>query len=256
MDALHQSKLPPHSRDESDVPPLRSRPLLAFDDVRKHFRLGEEVIRAVDGVTLTVGAGEIVALYGPSGSGKSTLMRIAAGVEAPDSGKVTVDGIDVTALSQKESAAYRLNVVGWISQDTHLVEGTTALDNAAFKRLGAGRRLRDARRDVAPLLQALGLGDRAGQRVEHMSMGERQRVVVARALSLDPRVLLADEPTGHLDRRRTSETLALLRETTHARGIATLLVTHDEHAMDYADKVYTLQDGVLHAAAPGAVPRP
>lgn len=256
MDALHGNNLPPHSVDEPTDPSSRRHPRLVFDDVHKHFHLGNEEVRAVDGVNLAIAAGELVALYGPSGSGKSTLMRIAAGVEPPDGGKVLVDGTDITALSEKASAEYRLRVLGWISQDTHLVEGTTALDNAAFKRLGAGRRLRDARLDVAPLLEALGLRDRVSQRVEHMSMGERQRVGIARALSLDPRVLLADEPTGNLDSRRTRETLALLRDTTHARRIATLVVTHDEQAMDYADTVYTLQDGVLHEAPPDAVPPP
>jgi putative ABC transport system ATP-binding protein len=230
--------------------------VLEFRDVRKHYRSGDEVVRAVDGLSLTVGAGELVALYGPSGSGKSTLLRIAAGIEKPDAGQIFVDGREVTALSARDSADYRMYTLGWINQESDLLDGASALDNAAIKQMLATGSLRRARRVVAPLLEELGLEKRLAHRAETLSMGERQRVMIARALSLDPRVLLADEPTGSLDSRRGRDVLARLQEATHTRQIATLLVTHDEHAVAFADRVCRLQDGVLHDAGPDAVATP
>jgi putative ABC transport system ATP-binding protein len=232
---------------------MSDAPLLEFRDVRKHYRAGDELVRAVDGVSLTVAAGELIALYGPSGSGKSTLLRIAAAVDPPDAGCVLVNGTDVTKLSDQESARYRMYVLGWIDQQPDLLDGVSALDNAATKQMMASRSWRRARRAVAPLLTELGLGQRMGSRAETLSMGERQRVMIARALSVNPQVVLADEPTGSLDTKRSHEVLALLQRETHARGMATLLVTHDEHAAAYADKVYTLQDGVLHNTGPEAL---
>lgn len=208
------------------------------------------MVRAVDGVSLTVAGGEMVALYGPSGSGKSTLLRIAAGIDAADAGSVFVDGVDVTGLSAREAADYRMYVLGWVAQDFDLIDGATAVENAAFKLICAGHRRREAKRVAAGLLDVVGFGQRLQQRAETLSMGERQRVMLARALSLNPRVLLADEPTGNLDSRRTGDVLALLRAMTHERQMATLLVTHDERAMDYADQAYILQDGVLVDAGP------
>jgi putative ABC transport system ATP-binding protein len=225
---------------------MTAPPLLEFRDVRKQYRTGGEVVCAADGVSLVVDAGELVVLYGPSGSGKSTLLRIAAGIDAPDDGAVYVMGRDITRLSANDAADYRLHVLGWVNQESDLLEGASALDNASIKLLGTERSLRRARRAIAPLLEELGLGPRLEHRAETLSMGERQRVMIARALSLDPRVVLADEPTGNLDSRRSREVLDLLRTLTHDRQMATLLVTHDEHAAAYADRVYTLQDGVLH----------
>jgi putative ABC transport system ATP-binding protein len=231
-------------------------PLLEFRDVRKCYRTGDEAVRAVDGLSLTIERGQLVALYGPSGSGKSTLLRIAAAIEPPDSGTVLVDGRDVTSLSDRDASLYRLHVLGWINQQSDLIGGVTALDNAAIKPLAALGSMKRARRSVAPLLERLGLAGRLDHRAETLSMGERQRVMIARALALDPRVVLADEPTGNLDSRRSREVFELLREETHARGLATLLVTHDERATAYADRVYSLQDGVLVDFGPEAVPAP
>ncbi|HMJ36267.1 MAG TPA: ABC transporter ATP-binding protein [Baekduia sp.] len=235
---------------------MDSAPLLEFRDVQKHYRTGTEVVRAVDGLSLAVEAGEMVALYGPSGSGKSTILRIGAGIETPDSGAVYVEGEAVSGLSGKAAAHYRMHVLGWINQESDLLDGATALDNAATKVVVTAGSWRRARRSVVPLLEELGLGHRLEHRAETLSMGERQRVMIARALSLNPRVLLADEPTGSLDSRRSREVLALLQEATHSRAMATVLVTHDEHAVAYADTVYTLQDGVLHDSGPDAAPAP
>ena len=231
-------------------------PLLEFRDVRKRYRSGHEFVRAVDGLSLSVQAGELVALFGPSGSGKSTVLRIAAGIEPPDSGAVYVEGREVSAFSPKDAARYRMHMLGFINQESDLLDGATALDNAATKLVVATGSWRRARRSVVPLLEGLGLGARLEHRAETLSTGERQRVMIARALSLNPRLLLADEPTGSLDSSRSREVLALLQRETHARGMATVLVTHDLHAVSYADKVYTLQDGMLQDHGPDLVPAP
>jgi putative ABC transport system ATP-binding protein len=221
---------------------------LEFRDVVKEYRTGAETVRAVNGVSLRIEPGELVALYGPSGSGKSTLLMIAAAVLPPDSGGVYVDGRDVTTLSERDAAAYRMRELGFISQAIDLLEGAGAVTNAALKLYGMGMRVGPANRRVAKMLEAVGLGDRLKHRPYEMSMGERQRVMIVRALSTEPRVVLADEPTGALDSERTTEVLGLLRAVTTERRIATLLVTHDPQAAAYADRLYTLRDGTL---APG-----
>jgi putative ABC transport system ATP-binding protein len=219
--------------------------MLEFRDVVKHYAIGNDVIRAVDGVSLRVEAGEMVALYGPSGSGKSTLLSIGAVVATPDAGEVYVNGRDVTHLSPREAADYRMRELGFISQTIDLLEGASAVTNAALKLYGMGMRVGPANRRVAKMLEAVGLGERLRNRPHEMSMGERQRVMIVRALSTDPSVVLADEPTGALDSERTAEILELLRRVTTERGIATLLVTHDPQAVAYADRHHTLHDGAL-----------
>jgi putative ABC transport system ATP-binding protein len=218
---------------------------LEFRDVVKHYRAGGEIVRAVDGVSLEIAPGELVALFGPSGSGKSTLLMIAASVLAPDSGGVFVNGRDVTCLSSRDAAGYRMRELGFISQDIQLLGGASAVTNAALKLYGLGMRTKAADRRVAKMLDEVGLGARLKHRPDQMSMGERQRVMIVRALSTDPRVVLADEPTGALDSERTADVLELLRTVTTERRIATLLVTHDAQAAAYADRAYTLRDGTL-----------
>ncbi|HEY4279690.1 MAG TPA: ABC transporter ATP-binding protein [Conexibacter sp.] len=221
--------------------------MLELNDVRKHFPSpGGEVVRAVDGVSLEIARGELVALYGPSGSGKSTLLAIIAALLRPDAGRVIVDGREITTLSKGEASDFRLRQIGFVRQTPSLVPGASALDNAAFKLLGDMTR-RAARRQVEPLLTRLGLGDRLKHRPEQLSGGEQQRVLIARALSNAPAVLLADEPTGNLDTRRSRDVLDLLRELCHEQQVAALLVTHDTQAAAYADRALDLRDGQLHA---------
>ena len=219
--------------------------MLELADVRKHFDSPNgEVVRAVDGVSLSIEPGELVALYGPSGSGKTTLLRIIAALTQPDAGTVTVAGRDVTALSRKEAGRYRLREIGLVRQEPSFVQGAIAIDNAALKLLNELRR-RDARRRVEPLMIRLGLGDRMQHLPAQLSSGEQQRVLIARALSTEPRVLLADEPTGNLDSQRSRDVLGLLQELCHERSVATLLVTHDLQAARYADRAVELRDGRL-----------
>jgi len=218
---------------------------LELREVVKHYRTGRELIRAVDGVSLAIAPGELIALFGPSGSGKTTLLLLATGLLAPDSGTVRFGEKDVGRFSERESARYRLRDVGFIFQSFHLAGGASALDNVTTKLVGEGLTLRDARKLARPWLDRIGLGDRAEHMPSQLSMGERQRVAIARALVNCPRLLLADEPTGNLDSKRTRETIALLSDVCHTRGIPGLLVTHDAATIAFADGVYTLRDGRL-----------
>jgi putative ABC transport system ATP-binding protein len=231
--------------------------VLELRDVHKHFTAPDgDSVRAVDGVSLTVGPGELVALYGPSGSGKSTLLFLAAGLTRPDAGTVLFEGRDLARLSRREAARHRLTELGFIFQTFRLVPGLSAIDNAGLKLMAAGASRREARRGVAPLLERLGIGDRAEHRGTQLSMGERQRVAIARALSNGPRLVLADEPTGSLDSRRAQEVLALLAAVADERGIGVALVTHDPAAAAYATRAFRLQDGRLDRLPPepGAAP--
>lgn len=219
--------------------------VLRVRDLTKHFHVGNgEPVRAVDGVTLKIAAGELVALYGPSGSGKSTLLNLIAGFEAPDRGEVLVDGQDVAKLSEKQHARLLLNVLGIVGGPEDLLPGGTVVENAALKLLPSGSRNAIAR--VEPLLIELGLGQRLTQKTRRLSMGERQRVLLVLALSADPKLVLADEPTAHLDSIRSREVMALLRKHCHGHERAVLLATHDPHAAAYADRTYELRDGQLH----------
>ncbi|HEV2973496.1 MAG TPA: ABC transporter ATP-binding protein [Solirubrobacteraceae bacterium] len=226
--------------------------MLELRELVKHYpTLGGEPVRAVDGVTLSVGAGELVALYGPSGSGKTTLLLMLATLLEPTSGEVWIAGRDVSAMSEREASRFRLTQLGFIRQNFDLLPGVSAIDNAVLKLLKSVR-WRDAHRQITPLLERLGLGGRLAHRAETLSMGERQRVMIARALSTEPTLLLADEPTGSLDTQRSREVLELLREVCRERGVAVVLVSHDPLAAAYADRVLALRDGKLSAYRPEA----
>ena len=220
--------------------------MLELRDLVRHYQSGDgEVVRAVDGVSMSISAGELVALYGPSGSGKTTMLMLIAALLRPDAGAVLMDGRDISELSDTDAARYRLHELGFVRQSLNLVPGVSALDNAALKLLGIDIGAREAHRRVMPLLERLGLQQRVKNRAEQLSMGERQRVMIARALSTEPKLLLADEPTGSLDSARSREVLDLLTEVCRERGVAVLLVTHDPQAARYADRVHALLDGKL-----------
>jgi putative ABC transport system ATP-binding protein len=223
--------------------------VLELRDLVKHYLLGGgEPIRAVDGVSMKIVRGELVALYGPSGSGKTTLLELIAGLQAPDSGSVLVDGRDVIAMSRSEGDEYRLHDLGIIGQPQNLIPGARAIQNASLKLLMLGVRRAPSR--IEPLLGQLGLGNRLRHRTEQLSMGERQRVLIALALSTEPKLVLADEPTGNLDTQLTCEVLGLLRDLCREREMALLLATHDPQVAVFADKVYELRDGRLGSYTP------
>jgi putative ABC transport system ATP-binding protein len=230
--------------------------LLGLRDLAKHYAAaGGETVRAVDGVTLDVDAGEMVALYGPSGSGKTTLLLMIATLLEPTSGTVSIAGRDVSSLSEREASDFRLSELGFIRQNFDLLPGVSAIDNAILKLLRTVR-WREAQRQLTPLLERLGLGGRLEHRAETLSMGERQRVMIARALSTGPSLLLADEPTGSLDTQRSREVLELLRELCRERGVAVVLVSHDPLAAGYADRVLALRDGKLSDYRPEQLTAP
>jgi putative ABC transport system ATP-binding protein len=218
--------------------------VLELNDVAKHHDLGHVIVPALDGVSMTVERGQFVALYGPSGSGKTTLLQLIVGLHlAPDSGTVTVDGRDVTGLSRREADDYRLHTLGIIGDPKILQPGATAV-RAASVRLRL-ENLKTAEERIRPLLVRLGLGDRLRHRVEQLSMGERQRVQIALALSTEPQLVLADEPTGNLDTENTRQVLSLLSDLCRERDVALLVATHDPEVAAFADQILELRDGRL-----------
>jgi putative ABC transport system ATP-binding protein len=218
---------------------------LDLQAVVKEYAGPSETVRAVDGVSLTVAAGEMVALYGPSGSGKSTLLMLAAGLLRPDSGVVRFRGRDVGAMTNDELSDYQRREVGFIYQSAHLMAGVPAVENAAIKLLADRVSLHDARRGAIPWLERVGLAQRLAHTPEQLSGGERQRVAIARALVNGPKLILADEPTGNLDTRRGGEILSLLATISGEQQAAVLLVTHDPQAAAIAHRRYTMRDGKL-----------
>jgi putative ABC transport system ATP-binding protein len=223
--------------------------VLELQNLVKHYRLGPaDPIRAVDDVSAAFGDGQFVALYGPSGSGKTTLLDLIGGLLQPDSGCVIVDGHNVTAMSRRERDAYRLHELGIVGQPENLIAGATALENAVVRLLlknTPGRKQKAER-----LLAELGLAERMHHRTHQLSLGERQRIGIARALSTDPKLILADEPTGTLDSDSTNQILGLLRSHCKERGVTALLATHDPQAAAYADDVRSLRDGRLTTYSP------
>jgi putative ABC transport system ATP-binding protein len=217
--------------------------VLELRELVKHYPVGDgPPVRAVDGASLRVRAGELVALYGPSGSGKTTLLNLIAALLRPDGGAVIVDGRDISTLTDAEASRYRLNELGFVDQSFDLLPGGDVVQNASMK-LWIAVGVREGKRRVEPLLVRLGLERRLRHRAEQLSMGERQRVMIARALSTEPKLVLADEPTGNLDTQRSGEVLQLLSDICREHRTAVLLVTHDPQATQFADNVYMLRDG-------------
>lgn len=226
--------------------------MLEIRNVVKHYRVARgDPVRAVDGVTLRAVAGELIALYGPSGSGKTTLIELVAATIKPDEGTILVDEQDIFSLSQTELDVYRLTNLGIIGGPDTLMPGATALANASLKLLLT--KARNKRSTVEPMMIRLGLSERLNQRTEDLSMGERQRVSIARALVANPKLVLADEPTGNLDTALTRQVLELLRELCIERKVTVLLVTHDIRAAQYASQVYELRDGKLCSYEPDEI---
>ena len=224
--------------------------MLALDRVIKHYRSESEDIRALDEISLELQAGEMLALQGPSGSGKTTLLLLAACALRADAGTVTYDGRDLATFGEQQAAQYRLAEVGLISQSPHLMSRVSAVENASTKLLLGGVPLGEAQAKALQWLERVGISELAGRTPEELSGGERQRVAIARALSGEPRLILADEPTAHLDTQRSAEFVAVLRELSREHGRAVLLVTHDPEAAAAADRVLRLRDGRIEDAQP------
>ncbi len=219
--------------------------MLELQEVVKHYHEASEKVRAVDGVSLTVSPGEMVALYGPSGSGKTTLLLLIAGLLKPEAGVIRYTGRDLASLTDNQTSEHLLQDVGFIFQGFHLMPRVSAIDNAARKLLLQNIGMSTARARAISWLERVGLGDRLHHTPEKLSGGERQRVAIARALTCEPSLILADEPTGNLDSNRSREIIELLGSIAHERDAIVLLVTHDQEAAAIADRRYTLRDGKL-----------
>jgi putative ABC transport system ATP-binding protein len=231
--------------------------VLELEGVVKQYADVDEVVRAVDDVTLAIEPGNVFALYGPSGSGKTTLLLLAAGLLTPDRGVVRFAGRDLTSLTAGELAAHHRREIGFVYQSAHLMSGVPAVENAAVKLLADGISLRRARAVASEWLERVGLPHRLEHPPERLSGGERQRVAIARALVNGPRLILADEPTGNLDTRRGEQILSLLAGIARERQAAVLLATHDPQAAAFADRLYGLRDGkLLEGDAAAALVRP
>jgi putative ABC transport system ATP-binding protein len=216
------------------------------DKVCKHYQMGETLIRAVDGVSLEVSKGEFVALLGASGSGKSSLLNLIAGLDRPTAGAIRVEGRNISELSRKELAQYRLRTVGMVFQSFNLIPGMSVIENVElpmrFAEIDRGERERLAR----AALERVGLAARLRHRPAELSGGEQQRTALARALINKPHLLLADEPTGNLDSHTGTEIMDLIREFNQAMGMTVVMVTHERALAErYAGRMVFLADGKL-----------
>ncbi|WP_119698596.1 ABC transporter ATP-binding protein [Microbacterium halotolerans] len=216
--------------------------LLELVDVTRIHREGESEVRALDGVSLRISYGELVAVMGPSGSGKTTLLNLAAALDTPTSGRVLVGGQEISSASAEERAALRRRQVGLVFQEYNLVSSLTALENVALPLELDGTPAREAQAEARGLLERVGLTERADDFPDKLSGGERQRVAIARAVSGARTLLLADEPTGALDSILGEDVIALLRAQIGPRS-GGLLVTHDPRYAAWADRTVFLADG-------------
>jgi putative ABC transport system ATP-binding protein len=218
-----------------------------LSDVVREYRAGGHTVRALDGLSLVINGGEFTSIVGPSGAGKSTLMHLLGALDSPDSGSIHFDGHDIACLTDDQQSTFRRRKVGFIFQFFNLLPTLTAWENVAVPMLLDGRKLRDARPDAIQLLELVGLGNRRDHRPAELSGGQMQRVAVARALMMDPPLILADEPTGNLDSATGSAILELLNDVAHDVGYAraVVMVTHNAQAAAATDRVITLADGAL-----------
>jgi putative ABC transport system ATP-binding protein len=212
--------------------------------LRKTYAADGAAVRAVDGLDLTVEVAEAVSVMGPSGCGKSTMLHVLGGLERPDSGEILLDGTRVDQLSEAAWAALRRRSIGFVFQAYNLVDELTAAENVELPARLAGTSPRRARARATELLERLGVAARAGHLPDRLSGGERQRVAVARALVNEPRVILADEPTGNLDSRATGEILRVFDDL-RGQGQSLLVVTHDARVASTADVLLTMRDGAI-----------
>ena len=219
--------------------------ILEARDLVTRYPVGEGAADALRGVSLTVDAGEFVAIMGSSGSGKSTMLHLLGGLDLPTSGEVVIDGVEISALDEEQRTLTRRAKTGFVFQYFNLVPLLSVAENVALPFLIAGDALGRHHSRVDELLRLVGLGDKAEHRPDQLSAGEQQRVALARALAAGPAILLADEPTGNLDYTTGAEILDLLWDSADRLGQTIVLVTHDARAAAYADRVLVVRDGEI-----------
>ena len=223
-----------------------SEPVLRLQGVSRTYTAGDgRPLPVLKGVDLEVATGEIVGLIGPSGSGKSSLLHAAGLLEHPTEGRVFVEGVDATDMGDRARTKLRLGVIGFVYQFHHLLAELNALDNVALPQLIAGVKRPAARARASELLRSLGLGERLDHQPAQLSGGEQQRVAVARALANQPRLLLADEPTGNLDPASSADVFGSLFELARGQGVAALIATHNHSLAAHMDRVFALEGGKL-----------
>ena len=218
--------------------------MIEMKNITKSYEMGTQVVHALRGVDLAIEEGEFVAIMGPSGSGKSTLMNMIGCLDVPNSGIYTLNGIDVSTLSDDEQARIRNRRIGFVFQQFNLLPRTSALKQVALPLMyaGYGRSERNAR--ARQVLEQVGLGDRIDHRPDELSGGQQQRVAVARALVVEPNIILADEPTGNLDSKTGDEILDLFAEL-NGQGMTIITITHDPEVAERTDRIITLRDGAI-----------
>ncbi len=219
--------------------------VLTAADLHKHYSSGNEEVRALDGLNLTVARGEFVAVMGASGSGKSTFLHLAGALDTPTSGSLTIDGEDLSSMNDGQRTLFRRKRLGIVFQQFNLLPGLTARENAALPLLVDGATTANLRERAAAMIELVHLQGRAGHRPQALSGGEQQRVAIARALVNDPVMILADEPTGNLDSQHSLEIWELLHRLAHDNHKTIVMVTHEAHGASFADRICVLRDGTL-----------
>ncbi len=219
--------------------------VVRVENVSKNYSRGSESVEVLRGCNLTIYSGEFVGLIGPSGSGKTTFLNLIAGLDQPTSGQVIIDGVEVSSLNEKQLARWRTNAIGFVFQFYHLIPVLTAFENVELPLLLTRMSSTRRRQQVLDLLDLVGLSHRLHHRPGQLSGGEQQRVGIARALATDPALVVADEPTGDLDGKKSQEILDLLSELQTSLRKTILLVTHDPSAMERVERMYRISQGVL-----------
>lgn len=219
--------------------------ILETENIKKAYRMGKVVVPALRGVTFEIEKGELIAVFGPSGSGKSTLLHILGALDRPDEGKVFVDGIDLSTLSDDELADVRLRKVGFVFQFFNLLPRLTALRNVELPLTLADVSDKECSEKAREVLKLVGLEDRVDHRPTELSGGEQQRVAIARALVNNPSIILADEPTGNLDTKTGFEIAQLMKRLNEEKGQTLVVVTHDPVIAETADRIIHLEDGLI-----------
>ena len=221
------------------------QPLVILDNVWKVYRLGYTRVYAIRGVSLELYKSEFTAIVGPSGSGKSTLLHLIGGLDKPTRGRIVVDGMEISSFGERELAEYRRRYVGFVFQQFYLIPRLTALENVEIAMMARGIPQSERRKRALKLLEVVGLRDRAYHRPGELSGGEQQRVAIARALANNPKLLLADEPTGNLDSATAHSIMKLFRRLVDEQGVTIIMVTHNLELVSYCDRVVKLRDGVV-----------
>ncbi len=225
------------------MPSEEPQSVIALRDVTRVYGKGDALVRALDGVTLDVAQGEFVAIMGPSGSGKSTALNVMGCLDRPSSGQYLFKGVDVANLTRDQRALLRRHYLGFVFQGYNLLPRTTALQNVELPMIYQGRARAEREARAIAALEKVGLAHRAHHDPSQMSGGEQQRVAIARALAGGPSLVLADEPTGNLDTKRSTEIVELLQQLNREDGLTIVMVTHEDDMAEYADRLIWMVDG-------------